>query len=212
MDGRLRSPTRAHALRAPTAGSSRDATICRPHAVVCTRMQTLKEKRGAQRAEALRCQGVAVFGVPADDQGHLCLRSALSELRARYGVRSAMIEGGASMIANCMHAKLAHSVIITIAPKTLVNGLRPTPFASSRTIMPDASDGRGLRDVQTFCLADDVVLCADGPAAQTGETPLPLEKTMANTITKPNCRVGALTPCSLPFSSSPLSSSAKSRL
>ena len=98
----------------------------RPHAVVAALASVLRnDPSAAERAARLRRRGVLVVGVPADADGHACLASTLELLRGHLGVRSVMIEGGASVIGSCIRAEAAHHVIITLAPKMLVNGLRP---------------------------------------------------------------------------------------
>eukprot|EP00900_Chrysochromulina_parva_P016857 jgi/Chrpa1/25172/Chrysochromulina_OHIO_Genome00010096-RA len=71
-------------------------------------------------------------------------------LRLQLGVRSVMIEGGAALIASCLQKELAHRLIVTIAPKTLINGLRPAaagpwPSASSSPATEGAVVDVGLR-------------------------------------------------------------------
>ena len=104
--------------RPPTASGVGDAVAC------CAR-GVLHNDLARPSARSLRRRGVLVVGVPADADGHACLPSTLELLRNHLGVRSVMIEGGASVIGSCTRAKAAHHVIITLAPKMLVNGLRP---------------------------------------------------------------------------------------
>jgi riboflavin biosynthesis pyrimidine reductase len=137
---------------------------------VCTLARTLYDSGGAARAAALRAAGVHVLCVDEDHRGHPCLLSSLRQLRLQLGVRSVMIEGGAALIASCLQKELAHRLIVTIAPKTLINGLRPAaagpwPSASSSPATEGAVVDVDLRRVHTFCLGNDVVLCAHGPAA-----------------------------------------------
>ena len=203
LDGRLRSRLTAKALRPPAAepfpastsasaastsaaAASASAAAAsshplghprRPHAVVCTLARTLREQPAAN-VHALRAAGVRVLCVDEDARGRPCLRSALRQLRLQLGVRSAMIEGGATLIGSCLETRLAHRVIVTIAPKMLVNGLRPATLGSSPSCAPASADAdtplpstslavadASLKRVHTFCLGEDVVLWADGPAA-----------------------------------------------
>ena len=187
LDSHLRAPPHARAFApgahaaAPTDGS---AAPVRPHAVVAALASVLHNDPGAaERAACLRRRGVLVVGVPADADGHACLPSTLELLRNHLGVRSVMIEGGASVIGSCTRAKAAHHVIITLAPKMLVNGLRPgggaaalgagagtesTAVAGAPAVAAPAAaptPGSALEQVHTFSLGDDVVVCGLGPAA-----------------------------------------------
>ena len=163
LDGRLRVPSTAKAFQGAPPGHGA------PRAVVVTLAETLRGREGGERAARLRAAGVRLLVAEKDAHGRPCLRSALAALRAELGVRSVMIEGGASMIGACLSARLAHRVILTLAPKTLVNGLRPGSDAhvatASSAAAPSAAAAGQLRRVQAFCLGDDVVVSADGPAS-----------------------------------------------
>jgi len=173
IDSHLRVPCEARALKRLTANAAtttQTAATAMPHAVVVTLEQTLQDASRAQALATLRRSGVRVLGVSADESGHVCLASALRQLHEQLGIRSVMIEGGASVIGSCARAQLAHRVIVTLAPKTLVNGLRPGAAAAAAP--PTATDGC-MRRVQAFCLGDDVVVSGEGPAARAPETQLP---------------------------------------
>ena len=75
-----------------------------------------------------------------------------------------MIEGGAALIGACAAAGHAHKVIVTLAPQTLVHGLRPAARHAGAATAALSAEGC-LRRVEAFCLGDDVVVSGDGPAA-----------------------------------------------
>ncbi|MCP5349254.1 MAG: RibD family protein [Pseudomonadales bacterium] len=56
--------------------------------------------------------------VPGDEAGKVDLPSALQELHAR-GIRSLMVEGGASIITAFLRAGLADAIVLTVAPMLL---------------------------------------------------------------------------------------------
>ena len=149
---------------------------------VVTLQSTLQSAAHAAKLDDLRARGVRVIGVRAEASGHVCLGSALRALRSQLGIGSVMIEGGAAVIGSCARELLAHRVIVTLAPKTSVNGLRPgtaaaSPSAPLPEMVPSAASSAGsascLRRVEAFCLGDDVVVSGEGPAAR-GPSPLPL--------------------------------------
>lgn len=168
LDTHLRAPPNARALRT-TAGERQPV---RPHSAILTLASTLGEPAGRAKAAALEAAGTKVLAVDAATDGRVCLRSALRELRSQLGVRSVMVEGGAAVIASCARALCAHRVIVTLAPKMLVSGLRPSDMPRRRT---GTSNGdreeeaptltANLRDVRSFCLGDDVVVSGTGPGS-----------------------------------------------
>ena len=167
LDSTLRVPLDARALQpTPIVAPAAAAQSSRPHAVVVTLEGALHDTSSAAKLTALRRLGVFVLGVPADGGGRVCLQTALRHLQSQLGVRSLMIEGGAQMIASCAHAGLAHRVIVTLAPQTLVNGLRPGGLVSPGAHTTAAAAAADLRRVEAFCLGDDVVVSGEGPAAR----------------------------------------------
>ena len=114
-----------------------------------------------------------IVGAPADRKGRVDLPSALALLRATFGVRSVMVEGGAAVIASCAATGCADRVILTLAPKMLVSGLRPShERAAHAGPAEQAKGGRvvvgahgeaaptvtSLREVCSFSLGDDIVV------------------------------------------------------
>lgn len=169
LDSNLRVPIEARALRRvpsdisgpPGVSDPVGSTVrTKPHAVIVALDSTVCKAASADKLAALQSMGVVVLSVPADADGHAHLDAAILQLHGRLGVRSVMVEGGAAVIGTCARAKLAHRVIVTLAPKTLVNGLRP----GAR--VPDGGSASCLRGVKAFCLGDDVVVNGQGPAKQ----------------------------------------------
>lgn len=63
-----------------------------------------------------------LIAVDSDHNGHVQLQAALEQLYSR-GISSLMVEGGASVITAFLQARLADSIVLTIAP-TLVGGYK----------------------------------------------------------------------------------------
>lgn len=63
-----------------------------------------------------------LISVPGDDAGHVDLQLALEALYAR-GIHSLMVEGGASVIAAFLSARLADAIVLTMAP-LLIGGYK----------------------------------------------------------------------------------------
>ncbi|WP_341937609.1 RibD family protein [Marinimicrobium sp. C2-29] len=89
-------------LRMPT--SSR---LCQGGERCCWVLTT--EQTAANRSD---CEAIVVSG---DDEGHVNLREGLQALHER-GIRSLMVEGGASVITAFLRAGLADAVVLTVAP------------------------------------------------------------------------------------------------
>lgn len=65
---------------------------------------------------------VDIIRLPGDDQGRVCLRAAMRELKRR-GIRSLMVEGGANVISAFLKQKLVDAVVLTVAPR-LIGGYK----------------------------------------------------------------------------------------
>lgn len=181
LDSQLRVPISARALRAVAGDRASPASVAavhsqqptRPHSVVLALASTLDQPAGRVKAAALEAVGTRVIGVAAGADGRVCLRGALRQLSSELGVRSVMVEGGAAVIASCARSLCAHRVVVTLAPKMLVSGLRPSDMPRGRADHPPGDpDDRGaeaplltanLREVRSFCLGDDVVVSGTGP-------------------------------------------------
>ncbi|MCC6456429.1 MAG: GTP cyclohydrolase II [Caldilineaceae bacterium] len=67
-------------------------------------------------AHTLRERGITLLSLPSTLDGKVNLK-ALFSLLGDKGIRSVMVEGGASIIASLIRQQLAHYAIITIAPR-----------------------------------------------------------------------------------------------
>jgi riboflavin-specific deaminase-like protein len=86
-------------------------------------------QNGAQRCWVLTTQNTLpersdceLIGVAADKSAQVDLRAALDELYQR-GIRSLMVEGGASVITAFLRSGLADGIVLTVAP-VLIGGYR----------------------------------------------------------------------------------------
>lgn len=101
-----------------------DGRAARP--IVITRRAQDAGPEHAERVDALLNAGAVLLRVPAREghaRAHLDLRAALVALRAREGIGSVMVEGGAGVIASVLEQRLGHVAAITIAPLLLPGGL-----------------------------------------------------------------------------------------
>jgi GTP cyclohydrolase II len=111
------------------------------------------DRSSAERRNDLRLRGIAVVLVPAGPCG-VDLDMALSVLREQ-GIRSVLVEGGASVITSFLSRNLADRLVVGIAPRVLGSGT-------------DAVGDLGVREVsqslrierQAVHLAGDDVLIA----------------------------------------------------
>jgi GTP cyclohydrolase II len=140
LDGRLRLPLGAKLLRPPCVAP-----------IVAT-----TAKASAAREKRLRAAGARVIRVRSRRNGLLDLRMLLAHLH-ELGIRSLMVEGGASVITAFLAAQLVDQMIVTIAPR-VVGGLNAVmPFAPR---MRSRIDG-GLMNVQYHVFDGDLVVYAD---------------------------------------------------
>jgi len=101
VDGRLRVPLSAQVLTKESA----------PATLLATTMQT------GRKLATLRRRGVAVVVLPGRD-GVLSLRRLLARLAAR-GVTSVLLEGGATLAAAALRARLVDRLFVLVAPKLI---------------------------------------------------------------------------------------------
>lgn len=87
-------------------------------------------------AQALRERGARLIQVPADEAQGVDMAYLYSQL-ASIGIRSVMVEGGASIIATHMRRHLAHYAVVTVAPRYRP-GLRVNAQGISATAAIDA--------------------------------------------------------------------------
>ena len=75
-----------------------------------------------ERREEVLSLGARVLELPADAAGRVDLGALLSELHS-MGVRSVMVEGGATLITALLWARLVDRLAVCIAPKILGRGI-----------------------------------------------------------------------------------------
>jgi riboflavin-specific deaminase-like protein len=75
-----------------------------------------------QRRALLEARGARVLVLPPEENGRVDLMALLGELTAR-GVRSVLVEGGAAMITSLLRRRLAHRLVVCVAPKVLGAGV-----------------------------------------------------------------------------------------
>ena len=137
-DSRLRLPLEANAVRNP---------VHLPWIVTSDDADPAREK-------ALRDQGVTVIRVGTDVEGLLDLTGLLRALRKR-GIRSLMVEGGASIITSFLKHRLPDQIVLTLAP-VLIGGMQAV-----WPLQLDSSDPPRLQDTDFARFGPDLVLRAD---------------------------------------------------
>lgn len=98
------------------------------------------QKSDAERCEALEETGAQVLRVPCDGVEGIALPALLNALGER-GIRSLMVEGGATVITNFVRRKLVNHMAITVVPR-LVGGLR----AIGGLVSDEEGGGNSLRE------------------------------------------------------------------
>lgn len=76
------------------------------------------------RVAALEALGTKVYQLPAASDGRVTLTSLL-DLLGELGIKTLMVEGGASVVAAFLKHKLVNKLIVTISPQ-LLGGIHPT--------------------------------------------------------------------------------------
>lgn len=149
-----------------------------PAAVVFDR--TLRTPINCRLVKSAKSRRVIIVSSRADDYDNASLRDAgcefvaastLSEaISALYevGIGSLMIEGGATIISEVLCDRIAHDLVVTIAP-VLVGGLKPLPRPPRRRQIADddqstpsssSSSSLHLRDPIYRVVGNDIVLYA----------------------------------------------------
>jgi GTP cyclohydrolase II len=82
----------------------------------------LEDDAESKRAQALARAGATILPVPGARDGHVSLPDLLSALLQR-GIKSVMVEGGATVIAAFLRQGLVDRAVLTIAP-VFVGGLK----------------------------------------------------------------------------------------
>jgi diaminohydroxyphosphoribosylaminopyrimidine deaminase/5-amino-6-(5-phosphoribosylamino)uracil reductase len=107
VDSTLRTPPSAAVLSDGGAGRTVLAVTGRASRERCARAERL---------------GARVLRLPEDGEGRVELAALLAALRER-GVRSVMVEGGASLITSFLRERLADRLAVCVAPKLLGRGI-----------------------------------------------------------------------------------------
>lgn len=71
------------------------------------------------------------------DPAELTLTSAMRHLRAEHGVRSALCEGGPTLMGALLHERLVDEVFLTLAPQLVGGGTGPTMSSGPPLAEPD---------------------------------------------------------------------------
>jgi GTP cyclohydrolase II len=129
------------------------------------------DRAPAARRLELRNRGVGVLVVPAGPGG-VDVAAALRELREN-GVRSLLVEGGASVITSLLAAGLADRLVVGLAPTVIGSGLGSIGDLNVLRVR----DGLRLENREIHVAGDDIVIAGDlvrasvtELAAESGET------------------------------------------
>ena len=121
------------------------------------------ERAPDERCEEAISLGATVLRLPADTAGRVDLHALLAELHS-LGVRSVMVEGGASLITSFLSERLVDRLAVCIAPKILGRGIE----AVGDLGIGDLTDSLTLTDISITHYGVDLVLDSrveypDGP-------------------------------------------------
>jgi 3,4-dihydroxy 2-butanone 4-phosphate synthase/GTP cyclohydrolase II len=137
LDSHLRIPTNAEILRG------------RPPWIATS------ERADREKAALLEGQGVHIYYLPEDTRGGTSLPALLDHL-ANLGVKSLMVEGGASVITRFLSERLVDLVVLTIAP-VFIGGQMGVESVLTSDPSSDYRAFPRLRDFGSACLGDDLV-------------------------------------------------------
>jgi diaminohydroxyphosphoribosylaminopyrimidine deaminase / 5-amino-6-(5-phosphoribosylamino)uracil reductase len=111
------------------------------------------ERAPERRCEEVRSLGATVLRLPSNGAGRVDLQAMLSELYA-LGVRSVMVEGGATLITALLGERLVDRLAVCIAPKILGRGIE----AVGDLGICDLTDSLVLADTSITPYGVDLVL------------------------------------------------------
>jgi 3,4-dihydroxy 2-butanone 4-phosphate synthase/GTP cyclohydrolase II len=140
LDSHLRFPLSARLLRPPCV---------QPMIVTTTHACPHREQR-------LRDAGARIVRVPPLQNGFIDVGVLLTHLEV-FGVRSLMVEGGATVITSFLASDLVDQLIVTIVPRVLGGLPAVTPAAGAI----HAFAGAYLSNVHYHVFAGDLVVCAE---------------------------------------------------
>jgi GTP cyclohydrolase II len=113
------------------------------------------DRSSAERRDDLRRRGIAVVVVPAGPCG-VKLDTALNVLREQ-GIRSALVEGGASVITSFLSRDLADRLVVGIAPRVLGNGTNAVSDLGVREV----SQSLRIERRSVHLAGEDVLIAGD---------------------------------------------------
>ncbi|MDQ5829137.1 MAG: RibD family protein [Actinomycetota bacterium] len=138
VDSTLRTPLSAAVL----AGGAAKGTVL-----------AITEHAPLERCERASSLGATILTLPEDAAGRVDLHALLSELYAR-GVRSVMVEGGATLITSFLSERLVDRLAVCIAPKILGSGIE----AVGDLGICELADSLTLADTSVSSYGVDLVL------------------------------------------------------
>lgn len=98
------------------------ARLCQSAGKRCWILTTIEGESLANDSESALIDGLEITALQSNSEGRVCLERALRLLRSR-GIKSLMVEGGASIITAFLKAQLADAVVVTLVPR-LVGGYK----------------------------------------------------------------------------------------
>jgi 5-amino-6-(5-phosphoribosylamino)uracil reductase/diaminohydroxyphosphoribosylaminopyrimidine deaminase/5-amino-6-(5-phosphoribosylamino)uracil reductase len=104
----------------------------------------ITDRTPAKRRERVLSLGATVMKLSSDADGRVDLAALLRELVA-FGIRSVMVEGGATLITGFLRAGLVDRLAVCVAPKILGNGI-------------EAIGDLGIRDLSRSLTLTDVAV------------------------------------------------------
>ncbi len=107
------------------------------------------EMASDERNDELAALGTKILRLPGDSDGRVDLHSLMAELR-RFGVETAMVEGGATLITSLLRERIVDRVAVCIAPKILGRGI-------------EAVGDLGIHDLDRCVALENVSLTTYGP-------------------------------------------------
>lgn len=122
-----------------------------------------------RQAESFTQRGATIISVGADAHGHVDLESLFQELGKR-GIRSIMVEGGATLLSAILAAGLAQLAVVTVSPRWIGGRRIDLPLHTGEIL---------LHNVEHIPFGRDIVLWGDlAPAVH--PTPLTLHQPAAH--------------------------------
>lgn len=128
------------------------------------------------RRAAAEVRGAQVLVLPAQADGRVDLQALLAALAVR-GVRSVLVEGGAEMITALLRQRLAHRLLVCVAPKVLGTGVEGVGDLGINRL----DDALTFRNARFWLCGADVLFEGDLKAA--GAPCFPAPRTAPSVLT-----------------------------